>query len=1018
MKRLLAYLFIVLGFGLMFNVSAEAGIITYEPKANQIILINSNTNQILYEKNSNQKINPGSFTKIMTSIIVFDAIKKGQISLKDKLPVSEKAWKISASGYSSMFIMVGDQISVENLLRGLIVVSGNDAAIVLAEGLAGSENNFVKLMNDKAKEIGLNYTKFGNSTGIIIPTNTTTVKDVAIMSSYLINNYPELYYFFGEKQFTWNRTGGDPITQGNRNPLLYKNMNVDGLKTSYNQTDRYGLASSMYLKNNDDRLIVVGSGFKDKNDRSRESAKLLTFGKTNYHTFKIAKKEPSQTQEIASNNKKTNNRKSILREYDLFLSKKYPVEINQKDIDGLKNYIKRGDLSINNQDIIVKIDKTNVTTQNFIDHVNQKGISLVSIKNNLDKNIVEEIISGLISSKLIDFEIKEHNLSIDDRKLVKIIKENKIFHDENGVFQRSKYKKFLLSNNITAVEFEEKLKKQELRKLLFDSVVAGTLRPKKKVKVAKKAISKEIIPVWFLNIPNTTDKIIYARGTAVSKNSKSSKNEALINALIDPARKLKNTITQKEAGIGTDLIVKTEIKSGNYKTVCIGEITKPENCKDNRDIFNWNSLSDYTIVKEETQELANGDFRSFVLLEYSVDKAWKEYAKLLNLKKSKTKESKKKIAKKPKEEFKPEKVNQDNIKPIIDIKSEYTFKDAAYTFKGKVKDKGGSEKLYLFSKKGDSKRKQVTTDKKGKFEITGFSLESEEITLIAIDSSNNETEKIVKVIIDIEEETEIAKVYEQLKPIKKGKKDNNRVAIIIGVESYEKSSKALYADNDAKMFKYFATKALGISSANIKLLVDNEAKRLDTIEALKGWLPRKILKDKSELFVFFSGHGYPSNDDGLYLIPQNGDPRFLEESALSKNYIIEQIQKLQPKSVTMFFDACYSGNGKDGEVLVAGLKPIRKLEIKEEIPENFYIFSSSDYNQESSTIKEAEHGIFSYYLMKGLEGNADQNKDKKITNGELIAYLKDNVSQEAFTQNREQDPMLAGDPDKILMSYR
>ena len=299
-----------------------------------------------------------------------------------------------------------------------------------------------------------------------------------------------------------------------------------------------------------------------------------------------------------------------------------------------------------------------------------------------------------------------------------------------------------------------------------------------------------------------------------------------------------------------------------------------------------------------------------------------------------------------------------------------------------------------------------------------LSIENEEITLIAIDSSNNETEKIVKVIIDIEEETEIAKVYDQLKPIKKGKKDNNRVAIIIGVESYEKSSKALYADNDAKMFKYFATKALGISSANIKLLVDNEAKRLDTIEALKGWLPRKILKDKSELFVFFSGHGYPSNDNNLYLIPQNGDPRFLEESALSKNYIIEQIQKLQPKSVTMFFDACYSGNGKDGEVLVAGLKPIRLLEIKEDIPENFYIFSSSDYNQESSTIKEAEHGIFSYYLMKGLEGNADENKDKKITNGELIAYLKNNVSQEAFTQNREQDPMLAGDPDKVLMSYR
>ena len=308
-KRLSVYLFIVLVLGLTINLNTDAGIIPYEPKVNQIILINSNTNQILYEKNSNQKINSGGFTKIMTSIIVFDAIKNGKISLNEKLPVSKKAWKISTSGYSAMFVMNGDSISVENLLRGLIIASGNDAAIVLAEGLAGTENNFVKLMNHKAKEIGLNYTKFGNSTGIIIPTNITTVKDVAIMSSYLINNYPELYYFFGEKKFTWNRTGGDPITQGNRNPLLYKNINVDGLRTSYNPTDRYGLASSMYLKNNDDRLIVVGSGFKDKNDRSKESAKLLTFGKINYHTFKIAKKEPLDIEDFQSKPKKTKTKK-------------------------------------------------------------------------------------------------------------------------------------------------------------------------------------------------------------------------------------------------------------------------------------------------------------------------------------------------------------------------------------------------------------------------------------------------------------------------------------------------------------------------------------------------------------------------------------------------------------------------------------------------------------------------------------------------------------------------------------
>ena len=262
MKRLLANLIVVISLGLTFSANAA-----FDIKAKQIILINSNTNQVLYEKNSDQKINPAGFTKIMTSIIVFDAIKNGQLSLKDKLPVSQKAWKISTNGYSAMFVINGDSISVENLLRGLIVASGNDAAIVLAEGVAGSENNFVKLMRNKAKDIGLNSTIFSNSTGFNISGNVTTVKDVAIMSSYLINNYPEFYYFFGEKKFTWSRTGGNPITQGNRNPLLYKNINVDGLKTSYNPNDRYQLASSMYLKNNNDRLIVM------KNDQKlRETA--------------------------------------------------------------------------------------------------------------------------------------------------------------------------------------------------------------------------------------------------------------------------------------------------------------------------------------------------------------------------------------------------------------------------------------------------------------------------------------------------------------------------------------------------------------------------------------------------------------------------------------------------------------------------------------------------------------------------------------------------------------------------
>ena len=159
-------------------------------------------------------------TKIMTSIIAFDLIKQGDLSLDDKF-VSEKAWRLSTAGYSSMFIMVGDEVSVEDLLFGIIVASGNDACIALAEGIAGTEEEFAILMTAKAKELGMENTNFSNSSGINDPDNYSTVRDILIMSHYLIKEHPEYYQWFSIKDFTWNRTGGDPIAR-NRNPLLYK----------------------------------------------------------------------------------------------------------------------------------------------------------------------------------------------------------------------------------------------------------------------------------------------------------------------------------------------------------------------------------------------------------------------------------------------------------------------------------------------------------------------------------------------------------------------------------------------------------------------------------------------------------------------------------------------------------------------------------------------------------------------------------------------------------------------------
>ena len=260
-----------------------------EVKARTAILQDFLSGEILYEKEADISIYPASMTKIMTSIIAFDLIKSGDLNLDDKFIVSEKAWRLSTAGYSSMFIMVGDEVSVENLLHGIITASGNDACIALAEGIAGTEEEFSILMTAKAKDLGMNNTNFANSSGINDPENYSTVRDILKMSHYLIKEHPEFYEWFSIKEFTWDRTGGDPITQGNRNPLLYKNIGVDGIKTGYLAVERYSLASS--LDRNGRRLIAVGSGFETKNARSRESAKLLTYGLTNFDLVEINKSD-------------------------------------------------------------------------------------------------------------------------------------------------------------------------------------------------------------------------------------------------------------------------------------------------------------------------------------------------------------------------------------------------------------------------------------------------------------------------------------------------------------------------------------------------------------------------------------------------------------------------------------------------------------------------------------------------------------------------------------------------------
>jgi len=289
---------------LLFSEKAFAQI---EVDARYVILQDHLSGQILFEKEADERIYPASLTKIMTAIIAFDLIKKGETSLDELITISERAWRMSQSGYSSMFIMLNDQITVEDLLKGIIIISGNDACVALAEGLSGSEKDFVVLMNEKAYEIGLENTNFNNSSGINDPDNYSTVRDLLTMSRYLINNYPEFYTYFKETSFTWDRTGGEPITQGNRNPLLYKNIGVDGIKTGFLTVEQYSLASS--LTTGERRITAIGSGFKTKNSRSRESRKMLNWALRKFDTIKVAKRD------------------EVISTLDVWLGKKNKVEV-------------------------------------------------------------------------------------------------------------------------------------------------------------------------------------------------------------------------------------------------------------------------------------------------------------------------------------------------------------------------------------------------------------------------------------------------------------------------------------------------------------------------------------------------------------------------------------------------------------------------------------------------------------------------------------------------------------------
>jgi D-alanyl-D-alanine carboxypeptidase (penicillin-binding protein 5/6) len=275
MKKLLPIILLFLFTNI--NISYSSFIDT---EAETAIIIDGDTGQILFEKNKDIKTYPASMTKIMTVLIIFEKLKNGTLQLDDKFTVSEKAWKEREG--SSMFVEVGKEIRVEDLLRGIIIQSGNDACIVVAEEIAGSEEAFAIIMNDLARDIGLMNTNFTNSTGMFHEDNYSTVYDIALLSRYLINKFPNYYHLFAETEFEWSG-----IKQNNRNPLLYKEMGADGLKTGHLSASGYGLAASAVQDGR--RLISVTNGFSSSKKRSQGSARLLTWGFREFTNVNISR---------------------------------------------------------------------------------------------------------------------------------------------------------------------------------------------------------------------------------------------------------------------------------------------------------------------------------------------------------------------------------------------------------------------------------------------------------------------------------------------------------------------------------------------------------------------------------------------------------------------------------------------------------------------------------------------------------------------------------------------------------
>jgi len=353
----------------------------------------------------------------------------------------------------------------------------------------------------------------------------------------------------------------------------------------------------------------------------------------------------------------------------------------------------------------------------------------------------------------------------------------------------------------------------------------------------------------------------------------------------------------------------------------------------------------------------------------------------------------------------------DTSGPQIEVPGKLVAKNDQVILSGKITDENN-----IASVKIDNE--SVILDKKGNFEIALYvPLDGLKVSIEAIDKFTNKTSRTILISREQKESEEQIVKLPSLNPTKIDAKMNpNALALVVGITNYKNIPISIYADKDAKLFADYAYRSLGISRDKIKLLVNDSANYIEIKTALKRWLKNEIVENKSDIYVFFAGHGLVSdNQKDLYLIPYNGDPSLLEDTSFKRSDLFSLIEESKPSSITAFFDTCYSGLTRQNEMLIADARPLKVVADESSLSPNVNLISAASNNEIASSLEAAEHGMFSYYLMEGLGGNADLDQNKNITVGELHKYVKNRVKEKAAKLGRDQNPQVSGNKDKVLV---